>query len=257
MIITTAEKTSSLLENQARDIARKYQLPFIKRRKQSVKQLFKIYESDVYVVGVKKHVLNLIDTNQKIQFHPNLAKVRSKRLISGKKDRLIQFAGIKEGTKVLDCTMGLGSDSVVMSLASGESGRVTAVESDFNMYMVVSEGLKYYDAEEDCINLAMRRIHPVNADYKQVLKTLDDNSVDVVYFDPMFTESIENSDGIEGIKSLVNFEELSKESVDEAVRVACDKVIIKDHFRSISFERLGFKRDTRPSSRIHYGIIYT
>ncbi|MFD2830940.1 class I SAM-dependent methyltransferase [Corticicoccus populi] len=255
MIVTTAGRTNDILREHAVKTAEKYGLTYVERDKQSISSLFKKYDSDVYCVGAFKNMLNIIGTGRVLQFHPNIAQIRAKRILSGKTDRLIELTEIAEGTTILDCTMGLASDSIIMSLMSGIKGNVTAIESDFSVYMMVSEGLNYYDTGVSTVNAAMRRIQTVHGNYKKVLQNLPDNSYDVVYFDPMFSETVKSSDGMMYMTGLVNNEELSEENVREAVRVAKRKVVIKDHFRSPKFDELGFKKDIRPSSSFHFGVI--
>ena len=46
------------------------------------------------------------------------------------------------------------------------------------------------------LQTAMKRIQVKHADCADYLRELPDSSVDVIYFDPMFHEPVETSDGI-------------------------------------------------------------
>ena len=48
---------------------------------------------------------------------------------------------------------------------------------------------------------------------------------------------------------------LAEEWLNEAKRVAREKIIIKAHFRDTVFEELGFERQVRPNQKLHYGLM--
>ncbi|MCD7875155.1 MAG: hypothetical protein LUH17_09505 [Acidaminococcaceae bacterium] len=54
--------------------------------------------------------------------------------------------------KVLNCTMGLASDTIVASFITGAEGVVCAVEASPLLHFVVSEGLQNYQAEDSDLN---------------------------------------------------------------------------------------------------------
>ncbi len=72
------------------------------------------------------------------------------------------------------------------------------------------------------------------------MKAQADNSFDIIYADPMFSEIIKESENLEAIKPLANGSRLTEEWLKEAKRVAREKIIIKAHFRDTVFEELGF-----------------
>ena len=154
----------------------------------------------------------------------------------------------------MDCTAGLGADSLIASIVLGSSGTITALENNFKLYLLLQEGLQNYQSHNDKINEAMRRVEVVHDDHTAYLKKLEDNSVDVVYFDPMFTMELEESIGIRPIKSIAKTG-LNDEAIIEAKRVARKKVVLKDDFRSQRFSYFGFRQIIRKSSKFHFGVI--
>ena len=54
---------------------------------------------------------------------------------------------------------------------------------------------------------------------------------------------------------LANGSRLTEEWLNEAKRVAREKIIIKAHFRDTVFEELGFERQIRPNQKLHYGVM--
>jgi 16S rRNA G966 N2-methylase RsmD len=102
---------------------------------------------------------------------------------------------------------------------------------------------------------AMRRINVKSTGSFPYLKMLPDNSYDVVYFDPMFEENILESDGIKGLSRFAVYADLSEELIFQAKRVAKERVVLKDHFRSSRFEQYGFSVNKRKTSKFHFGVI--
>ena len=87
------------------------------------------------------------------------------------------------------------------------------------------------------------------------LKSQADHSFDIIYADPMFSETIKESENLQAIKPLANGSRLTEEWLKEAKRVAREKIIIKAHFRDTVFEELGFERQIRPNQKLHYGVM--
>ena len=101
----------------------------------------------------------------------------------------------------------------------------------------------------------MRRIELKSSLALDFLKTLPDNSYDCVYFDPMFEENISESHGIKGLAGLAVYEPLSEETIHHAYRVARERVVLKDHYRSSRFEQFGFDVQIRKTAKFHFGIL--
>lgn len=57
-------------------------------------------------------------------FHPSMAVLRLQRLKNNENDHFAAALELKPGMKVLDCTMGLGSDDAVASFLVGATGKV-------------------------------------------------------------------------------------------------------------------------------------
>ncbi|GAA3327099.1 hypothetical protein GCM10020331_065720 [Ectobacillus funiculus] len=142
---------------------------------------------------------------------------------------------------LLDCTLGMASDSIMASYAVGEEGRVVGVEDNQYMAYLVARGLQQWDSGMTEMNEAMRRIQVVKKQpFSIFLRQCPDSSFDVVYMDPMFEESILEADGIRGLKHFALYDDVAEEAMLEAQRVAKQRVVLKDHFRSTRFERFGF-----------------
>src|SRR5690606_13571049 len=119
---------------------------------------------------------------------------------------------------------------------------------------VISEGLKNYQ-DMPKLHESMRRIQVVPQNAVDYLKGLDDDSFDVVYMDPMFTEQIAEASNFAPLRNNADHGQLTEEWVEEAKRVTRKSVVLKAHFRSTDFEAFGFKRRVRPNTKFHFGVI--
>lgn len=245
MIITTSSRLTESLEKEARAIADFLSLPYVERRKRSLDILKKEY-GDV-VLLTQEGLSVAYETGNRFLFHPDTAMLR----IKAPRDPLLELLGNQPVT-VLDTTMGLASDSIVMSFAGHQ---VLALESQPLIHLLVSRGLESFDTGNTALNRAMRQIETQCIESLEFLRTCKDNSIDVIYCDPMFSEAISESTNLLGIKPLANDKPISEEFVLQARRVARKKIILKAHFRDRQLEQLGFKRLIRPNQKFHYGVI--
>ena len=254
-IVTTTRKPNSLIETFAEEISLKFGAKFVPREDFSFETLKKLHGVE-NILLVKKNSLSIITSGGELFFHPNTAHLRIKNLRCGENDRLIDALNIKKGSKILDCTLGLGSDAIVESFIAGETGKIVALEINTLIFAVVSHGLQNFSDDSPHILESMRRIEVFNADYEDFLKNCAENSFDAVYFDPMFRKPIKKSSGLNSIRPLANSRPLSDKIIREARRVAKFRVVMKEHAKSPEFERLGFKiADGGKYSSISFGII--
>ena len=254
-IITTIRKPDSATEILAEEISKNLGGQLIERKDLSFDTLKKIHGAE-NILLVKKNSLSVITAEGELFFHPNTAHLRIKNLRGGEGDRLIDALKISEGSKVLDCTLGLGSDAIVESFIVGTSGKVVALEVNPLIAEVVGYGLKNFSEDSPHILEAMRRVEVINADCKEYLKTCADDSFDVVFFDPMFRRPIQKSSGLNPIRPLADARPLTAEIICEACRVAKFRVVMKEHSGSTEFERLGFKvAGGGKYSSISFGVI--
>ena len=239
-IVTTTRKPDDATESFAEKISLKLGGQFVRREDNSFDALKKIYGVE-NILLVKKNSLGVVTAEGELFFHPNTAHLRIKNLRGGDGDRLIDALKISGGSKVLDCTLGLGSDAIVESFIVGDSGKVVALEINPLIAEVVRHGLKNFSEDSPHILEAMRRVEVVCVDCENFLKTCTENSFDAVYFDPMFRRPIKKSSGLNPIRPLADKNPLTPEIIREACRVAKFRVVMKEHSGSAEFARLGFK----------------
>ncbi|MBM7692553.1 16S rRNA G966 N2-methylase RsmD [Peribacillus deserti] len=255
MLVTTGGRTDKEWMETAIQIAADLKVPFVPRRKRSIAAMQQEYQEDCLVVGKNRIELYEMTQDSPFFFHPNAAMLRLKRIKKGENDPLIEAADLKAGMSFLDCTLGLASDSIVASFIAGETGSVSGIEANPNLAFIVKRGLLQWDSANTDFNKAMRRINIQSGNHVEILKSMDSKSVDVIYFDPMFEETIKESNGIRALAGLALHETLTNEAIHEAKRVCSKRVILKDHFKSHRFNEFGFKVFKRKSSKFHFGVI--
>lgn len=255
MIITTAGRSTNELVTKAKKLSTSYHLPYKERNGVSINTLKKQYQDDIVVVGKDRLSISPLHDETTLFFHPNLAMVRAKRMFKGEEEPLVQVAKLKEGMSFLDCTLGLASDSIIASIAVGSNGSITGIEGNKMLYLLAKEGLTSFSTGYEEFDLAMKKIEVKHSDHYSFLQQAKTNSVDVVYFDPMFHSAIDTSSGINSIRIQALTTEITDEVITEAKRVARERVVLKDHWKSDRFTHLGFTQHKRKTSLFHYGTI--
>ncbi len=255
MIITTSARTNSYFIQWAKEIAADLGVKYHQRGRDSIQDLQEAFCEDVLVVGKNRLELYKPYEDQPIFFHPNSAMFRIKRLLAGNHDPLVDACQLSDGMTFLDCTLGLGSDSIVASYIVGKGGSITSIEGSKTLAYLVKTGLSTWDTQIPVMNEAMSAIQIVFSPYQDYLIKCREKSIDVVYFDPMFEDSIQGSVGLQGVKKLAIYDDITEETIEEAKRVATQRIVLKDHWKSSRFEKLGFTPIRRKSSNFHYGVI--
>ncbi|WP_075982031.1 class I SAM-dependent methyltransferase [Bacillus massilinigeriensis] len=255
MFITTAGRTNNRLVEKAKSMANELKIEYVSRRKNSIQAVQQLLNDDCIVVGKDRLEMYPIGGSKPFFFHPNSAMFRVKRIMRGEPDPFLQACNLKSGERFLDCTLGLASDSIVAAYKVGNEGSVVGVEGNPYLAYIVANGLQEWDSNSTGINKAMRSIQVIHQLSTEYLKSLEENSFDCVYFDPMFEDQIIESDGIQGLRRFAVYIDLTEELIQEAKRVSKGRIVLKDHFRSERFKRFGFDVYTRPSAKFHFGVI--
>ena len=245
------EANRSLAARTAKDLG----ILNVPRGNDSLEELRSTYDVDAVLVA-RQGLLTLVTAEGELFFHPGMAHLRIKNLLLGHGDHLVRALGLTEGLHVLDCTLGTGADAIVESFAVGESGRVTALESNALIAAVIADGLAHALGDNYEMHAAMRRIQVHHADALTFLRTAAEDSYDVVYFDPMFRRPLHESAGMNALRGLADPRALTEETIAEARRVARCRVVMKERRESAEFARLGFTEITGGRySRIAYGVM--
>ncbi|MGM7701375.1 class I SAM-dependent methyltransferase [Pseudalkalibacillus sp. Hm43] len=255
MIITTGGKAKIELKHRAKEVGNELGIPYVDRQDRSIDKMMDLVEDGIIVVRRERFLFYPKGSSSPVFFHPNSSLFRIKRLMRGEDDPLVRNARLREGMSILDCTLGWASDSIVASFVVGKNGKVVGIEGSSTIALLTTLGLKVYEDENPLIYEAMRRVEVKEGDHLDYLRQCQTDSFDVVYFDPMFEETIVTSDGIAPLKDFAVYEPISEEIIEEAKRVARERVVLKDHYKSNRFAQFGFDVEIRKTSAFHFGHI--
>ena len=245
IIVTTSVKTNLELNGKAQQLADDLRLKYIIRNKETIKQLLSSVDG---VLVVYKNKLSYFENDSELFFHLDTTALKIK---NSDNEPLVEIIEEKEQS-ILDCTMGLAGDSILLSYYGH---KVISLEKNNIIHLITTNGLKNYISPNKEINKAMRKIKTHNIDCLDYLKQCPNDNYDIIYFDPMFSHNITESNNLEGILPLANTTFPYEEFVKEAKRVARKKIIVKAHFKDIIFEKYNFTRITRKNTKFHYGFI--
>jgi 16S rRNA (guanine1516-N2)-methyltransferase len=248
--ITTSQNRKNLIET-AKRISAEIHINYIPRDNLSMEKIKQLHNlSHLLVVREDKIIMD-----EQYFFHPGMAIPRIKMLQKGETDPMVEAMDIGEGDSVLDCTLGMGNDSIVASFIVGSRGEITGLESSPIIYIVTKWGLATYSKGSKFSRVAMRNIKVINADYQVYLDNLAENSIDVIYFDPMFDIPLLKSNGINGLRVFANYEKITQKIIKKAVRVARKRIVIKDRKYGHLLQDLSVHEIIAgKSSKVKYGV---
>ena len=245
------------LTEKAQALAEELGIPFAERENKGISYLIKKYELDCMFVEEDESLKVIRSDGEVLSHHYGMAAPRIRQIAKKQDITFPEIADVKEGDRVLDCTMGMASDALVLAYLTGKEGSVTSLESSPVIYAVTSYGLDQMSQKVNPLPLreSAGRIKPVFTNYETYLNNCDDNMFDIVYFDPMFEEPIYASSGIAPLRRDADYTPLKQEILQEALRVARKRVVVKHKegtLKQLSFDtRMGGKY-----SAIAYGILF-
>lgn len=254
-IVTTAGRPDELSMHLAQKVCAELGISFEPRKKRSVAKMSEQLNANVIVAGKNRYEYYPKGASAPFFFHPNSAAFRLKRVARGEKDPFLEACQLQKGDTFLDCTLGIGSDSMLAAFTVGENGKVIGLEVNRNVAFIVRTGMQMYDTSNSPLTECMRKVQVVQKEAIEFLREQQDDSFDIVYMDPMFEEIIEESNNFEALRDAGSHLYLTEEWVKEAYRVAKKRVVVKAHYKSNLFEVLGFKRDIRLTAKFHYGVL--
>jgi len=253
-IITTPQSINSVSETMAQFV-NESQFEYVPRLKCSLNKIADEHNADGIIVWETTGPILYIK-DEKLFFHPSMAKCRIAAYRKmNQTDIMIRACQLERGDSFLDCTLGMGADSIVASYFS-ETGNITGLESQAVIAQVMTWGMKMYNGQMPWLNKAIKHIEIIYCDHKMYLGQQQDRSYDIVYFDPMFTQPILHSQPISPLRKLANHDPLDNTVIEEACRIAKKRVVLKTRAADGEIERLGFKRVIGSKHNpIAYGVI--
>ena len=187
MIITTSLRENETLITRAQELAHELGADYQPRRKLS---LAKCLERFGAFYLLYKDRLSFVNADvSELSFHPDTAVLR----IKAPHDALVNLLG-SSSKSILDTTMGLASDSLVMAAAGN---KVTALESQEVIFQVVSRGLATYQTDDKQLEKAKNYLSNDEVNFiEKFSKTINSNKdfVQEIFGDHCIV--IFNKDGI-------------------------------------------------------------
>lgn len=257
-IVTTSSNPSDDLRIRARAYASIISWPYIERDANCKTLLNELLTKEPFLpqLIVGKERLFVIVGDERFYYHPSMSKLRIENLKQGKGDTLLEILDLKPGDTVLDGTLGLASDALVIAYSLFPDIKVIGLEASPLLALLVREGLANLEKTEPSLSIASQAIEVISGNSLDYLKQQKDKSIDVIYFDPMFRHTKRASSSAEILRRLGNPSPISTSLIVEASRVARRKVVLKERRLSQEFSRLGFKEIRGGKySPVAYGIL--
>eukprot|EP00828_Plagiopyla_frontata_P004153 TRINITY_DN11452_c0_g1_i5.p4 TRINITY_DN11452_c0_g1~~TRINITY_DN11452_c0_g1_i5.p4 ORF type:complete len:191 (-),score=12.00 TRINITY_DN11452_c0_g1_i5:15-587(-) len=120
-VVTTANKPDRELVLKARRIARELDARYVSRRK--LAEYREDNPLDFYYSVEKERLVIRWDENGTFFFHPSSSKMRMRNIRNKQRDYLIETLNLKGDETILDLTLGLGSEAILMG-AYLETGKI-------------------------------------------------------------------------------------------------------------------------------------
>jgi len=245
------------MHNKLISLSKIWNAPYILREKKTIEDIKEKENLKCVLVLDKQNRLRSLDPL--IDWHPSMSVPRLHAIMDNKGDRLLEALDIHFGDKVLDCTLGYGADAIIEAYGVGETGEVTGLEVSPAICAVTKWGLSHrayeFNHKKAPVGELSKRIKVININSLSFLKEQGDNSFDVIYFDPMFKVAVDSSASMNNLRSLACYDHFTKELLEESLRVAKRRVVVKERAFSKVFETLKADYITGGKySNIHYGV---
>ncbi len=255
IIVTTSRRSSQELWRQAEQWAQRLGARAVARQG-SLAHLCEQYDADgVLTITDDRLVYREPASGLEYFFHPGMAKVRIHNIEAGRGDPMIAAMQLRPGDELLDCTVGRASDAIVAAYVADPQGRILGLEKVPVIAQLTIHGLATYEDSSRKVTELLRRIEVVQADYNDYLPTCATASFDIVYFDPVFHEPVEKSEPMKPLRALADKATVTAEALQQALRVARRRVVIKQRYGTPLWDQLGITQVlSSSSSRIEYGI---
>lgn len=256
LVVTTSGRATDTLIAQAHEWAERLGVPHVARQGSLSKLVAEQHVQGALVVTPERPVYREPASGLEYFFHPAMARMRLHNCLRGHEDPMLQAMQLQPGDSVLDCTLGRATDAVLAAWKTGPEGRVVGLEKSRLLAELTIYGLRHYvDPGRELTGL-LRRIKAYCADYNLCLPSLPENSFDVVYFDPIFDQPLEQSEAMAPLRALADPSPLSPEALARARRVARCRVVVKQRRGSALWESLPVQEvQSGPRSHVEYGVV--
>ena len=247
MIVTTSHKPERRQVVEALELARRLKVRYVSRR-------HLVRRKGETVVVVESKGISALKDDKRLFFHPSLAVIRRSNIKSGERDYLIESLSLNGDESVLDCTLGLGSEAILIAHFLTK-GKVVGLEKSKIVQIVVEDGIKRVDNVPKWVAEAVKRIEILNADYKEYVRSTKEK-FDCVYVDPMFEHPSCNSPAMDNLRPFVDNSTVDVSDLEFMKKITRKRIVVKARWNDSIFERYEFNRVMgSPKSGISYGVI--
>ncbi|QQE80969.1 class I SAM-dependent methyltransferase [Alicyclobacillus sp. SO9] len=254
-VVTTPWSESDAASKQADELALWFHCKRVVRNARSIVKVCRDEAVEACLIADEvPKFYHMSAPDKALYFHPGMAMQRCLQLERGQSDRLLTAAGVRLGDTVVDATLGLGTDSLVLAFAVGDKGRVESLEVSEPLAILVSFAIHKRAEQPDWMQPLLERIRVHVTDYLSFLQMMPTDSVDIVYFDPMFRSRSHHPSSADALREYADSRALSEAAIREAKRVARRRVVVKERISSGVFERFGLRPD-KERARFSYGIL--
>lgn len=233
--VTTALDPDPSESDAAERVAVRYGWPATARDGRSFAKVAASCDVDWLLILSARRVSLWADGVERV-WTPGMGELRLKRLLSGERtthDGLLDAADLRPGDAVLDATLGLGMDALVVAGAVGPTGSVVGLEASTLLAAMAAEGFLRLPAE------AAGRIVVAAIDADTYLAQASPRSFDVVLFDPMFRQGRAQGGSFDLVREFGDAAPLTVERLARARHVARRWVVVKDGAPGLDLQRLG------------------
>jgi 16S rRNA (guanine1516-N2)-methyltransferase len=224
LIVTTGPKPTTETRERGSLVAARLQAAFAPRSRMTLARLMREHDADrAYVVGRDKEYL--LTPEGTLHAHPGMYYLKMEDGAVHPLIRAVQPDAAKPVERVLDGTLGMASDA--LHLAGHLGVEVVGVEASPVLASLLEEGLPRMARTGRLYAAAASRVSVQHGDATEVLATLGDNTVDVVYLDPMFDVPQKASASFSLVRQLADGRPVSARLLEEGVRVARRRLVLK------------------------------
>lgn len=228
--VTTSLEDTDIVR-QAEAIAIELDIKYVPRLNKNIETLLCENKLDYLIVVERQQVILRGETT--VSWHPSMAVPRIKAFREGKIDPMLEAMELKQGFSVLDCNLGLASDALVASYATGPSGCVIGLEASKYLAFLTKWGLNNYLTQNKHLAVARAGITVLNKHYQAYLSEQEADSFDIVYLDPMFGYALKKSASLNVLRPLAIHEDVTLAHIKAALRVAKHRVVMKQNAKSL------------------------
>lgn len=235
LLITTSKRPNSSLIEQAQCRAREWGFVYVPRQRFNIPQFCAAHGVEKLLVLEEERLLCATAQGQRLFWHPNMTGHKLKQLLDGGTLPLTEAAALRPGDRVLDGTLGYGSDALLLAYGAGPEGTVLGIEREPVIACLTRDGLDRAALSPTVLGQAARRISVRCGDHGAFLATSPDDSWDVVFLDPMFEATVGASPAMRALKPFAADGALTAAVLENARRVCRRRVVLKERWGSTCF----------------------